>query len=69
MRKTILFMLVLAIATGTSAQEKRHLQFTIAGTAHDTIYLANYYGNKLYYSDTTVANAKGVTREQILATL
>lgn len=37
------------------------MQFTIAGTAHDTVYLANYFGNKLYYSDTTVANAKGVS--------
>ncbi len=57
---TALLLLFGLAATSTHAQEKRRLQFTIEGTAHDTIYLANYYGNKLYYSDTTVANAKGV---------
>jgi len=60
MLKNTLLLALLASVTITHAQDKRRLQFTIDGTAHDTIYLANYYGNKLYYSDTTVANAKGV---------
>lgn len=59
LKKTLLLALV-ALVTIAQAQDQRRLQFTIDGTAHDTIYLANYYGNKLYYSDTTVANAKGV---------
>ncbi len=37
----------------------REIEVTIGGTAKDTIYLANYYGNKLYYADTCVADAKG----------
>ncbi|MBZ0206332.1 MAG: DUF5106 domain-containing protein [Flavobacteriales bacterium] len=60
MLKNTLLLALLASVTITQAQDKRRLQFTIDGTAHDTIYLANYYGNKLYYADTTVANAKGV---------
>ncbi|MBK9763543.1 MAG: DUF5106 domain-containing protein [Flavobacteriales bacterium] len=38
---------------------KREIEVTIAGSAKDTVYLANYYGNKLYYADTCVADAKG----------
>lgn len=60
MRPTLLILAGLCAAT-LQAQEKRRLEFTIEGTAHDTVYLANYYGNKLYYADTAVANAKGVT--------
>ncbi|MEZ4738202.1 MAG: DUF5106 domain-containing protein [Flavobacteriales bacterium] len=38
---------------------KRDIEVVINGAAKDTIYLANYYGNKLYYADTAVADAKG----------
>ncbi|MBL7952324.1 MAG: redoxin domain-containing protein [Flavobacteriales bacterium] len=38
---------------------KRDVEVTINGLAKDTVYLANYYGSKLYYSDTAVADAKG----------
>ncbi|MCB0766067.1 MAG: DUF5106 domain-containing protein [Flavobacteriales bacterium] len=37
----------------------RDIEVTIPGTGKDTIYLANYYGNKLYYADTAVADIKG----------
>lgn len=37
----------------------RDIEVLIAGSAKDTVYLANYYGNKLYYADTCVADAKG----------
>ncbi len=40
-------------------EERRRLEFHVQGAEKDTIYLANYYGNKLYYSDTAVADAKG----------
>ncbi len=60
MRTTLLILAALLAGT-LCAQDKRELKFTIDGTAHDTVFLANYYGNKLYYADTTVANAKGVT--------
>ena len=59
MRTTFLLLATLALSS-LHAQDKRHLQFTIDGAAGDTIFLANYFGNKLYYTDTTVANAKGV---------
>ena len=39
------------------------MPYTIKGTIRDlkdtTIYLANYYGNKLYYNDTTKVDSKG----------
>lgn len=47
-----------AQSTATEAP-KRTIEVTINGCAKDTIYLANYYGNKLFYADTTVADAKG----------
>ncbi len=56
------YLIGLALAAGTmqlQAQEKRQLEFIIKGAEKDTIYLANYYGNKLYYNDTTVSDAKG----------
>lgn len=73
MRKTLLSWLLPAVAIAlpfcVTAQktaapsvppgEVRKLQFLITGTAKDTVYLANYYGNKLYYCDTAVADAKG----------
>ncbi|MBK9419943.1 MAG: DUF5106 domain-containing protein [Flavobacteriales bacterium] len=60
MRTTLLLLVSLALSS-LHAQDKRRLQFTVDGTAGDTIFLANYFGNKLYYTDTTVANAKGVS--------
>ena len=36
------------------------LKFQVAGLSEgDTIYLANYYGNKMYYADTAVVGSKG----------
>ncbi len=40
-------------------QDQRRLEFTIKGVVKDTIYLANYYGNKLMYNDTAIADGKG----------
>ena len=49
--------------TGSPAKEvgdpKRTIEVHIEGAAKDTIYLANYYGNKLYYADTAYADGKG----------
>ncbi|MBX2973158.1 MAG: DUF5106 domain-containing protein [Flavobacteriales bacterium] len=54
-------LLTIAGLSGTlTAQDPvRDIEVTIPGTGKDTIYLANYYGNKLYYADTCVADAKG----------
>ena len=32
------------------------------GLGADTVYLAHYYGAKLFYNDTAVANAEGTVR-------
>lgn len=37
----------------------RTIEVRIEGLSNDTVYLANYYGNKLYYADTAVADARG----------
>ena len=42
------------------AQQPCRLEITVAGAEGDTILLANYYGNRLFYSDTAVANAQGL---------
>ncbi|PCJ81455.1 MAG: hypothetical protein COA49_05005 [Bacteroidetes bacterium] len=42
-----------------SAQTPNNLDVTVEGLGADTVYLANYYGSRLYYSDTTVADVNG----------
>jgi thiol-disulfide isomerase/thioredoxin len=66
MRATILAQLlliptcaILAQSSPTPQAPKRTIEVLIHGAAKDTIYLANYYGNKLFYADTAVADAKG----------
>jgi len=60
---TLLTALAPALLLAQKAPEenapKRTLDVTITGCPKDTIYLANYYGNKLYYADTAIADAKG----------
>jgi len=58
----LLFLTLFACSTTLlSAQDepKRNIDVTIQGAAKDTIYLANYYGNKLYYAETAIADGKG----------
>ena len=35
------------------------IDVTIEGLSNDTVYLAHYYGNKLYYADTTITDPNG----------
>ncbi len=56
---TLLLCLSSAIAIHAQDAPKREIEVIINGAARDTVYLASYYGNKLYYSDTCVADAKG----------
>lgn len=58
LNKTLTTLALLAMVTA-QAQERRQLEFRIGGVARDTVYLASYYGNRLYYADTAVADAKG----------
>lgn len=59
-KRTLLPALILVAGMTQAQDQQRTLRFQINGTANDTVYLANYYGNKLFYSDTAVADAKGV---------
>jgi thiol-disulfide isomerase/thioredoxin len=53
-------MFFLAGGPSALAQSEAMLRFQIEGLAEgDTIYLANYYGNKMYYADTAVVGSKG----------
>ena len=40
-------------------QSPFNVDVTVTGLSNDTVYLANYYGSKLYYSDTTVTDTDG----------
>lgn len=57
MKKYILILFT--VLGGISSFAQNTLKFKIAGAKDTTIFLANYYGNKLYYSDTAKSNANG----------
>ena len=60
LRSKILFVALSFIMTGTVlCQTPYNVDVTVTGLSNDTVYLANYYGARLYYSDTTVADAQG----------
>ena len=45
-----------------SVQAQNDLTVHVEGLGADTVYLAHYYGAKLFYNDTAVANAEGTVR-------
>ena len=56
------FLLLSAFSIGsidTLYAQSHGIDVTIDGISGDTIYLAHYYGNKMYYADTTVADVSG----------
>ena len=56
----ILLCLLMLGGGNASAQKDPLLSFSIEGLSEgDTIYLANYYGNKMYYADTASVGKKG----------
>lgn len=55
---TLLTLLFLTTSYFADAQ-KRKLDFTVKGAENDTVHLAHYYGNKLYYKDTTICSPQG----------
>src|ERR1043165_4319449 len=59
MRTILLPLLILGSLSTVFGQDQRRLEFHIKGSAKDTVYLASYYGNKLFYTDTCVSDAKG----------
>lgn len=56
-----ILMSILPIREGLHAQGNgATLKFKVAGLSErDTVYLANYYGNKMYYADTAAVDAQG----------
>lgn len=57
-------VMLLFTAVSTSAQEKSlapdyKIRVKVNGVKDSTVYLANYFGNKLYYNDTAKADASG----------
>lgn len=63
MLRNLLTTTVVAVSVASFAQtpngDQRRLDVTVKGVSKDTVFLANYYGNKLYYADTAMADAKG----------
>jgi thiol-disulfide isomerase/thioredoxin len=61
---SLLFLLLLQLPAFAQPKDappapRRTIEVRIDGLNKDTVYLANYYGNKLYYADTAIADAKG----------
>ena len=57
--KSTFFIATLLAAFTVSAQSKYKIKGHIEGLKDTSIYLANYYGNKLYYNDTAMVDSKG----------
>ena len=53
-------LLPLCFSLTAAAQEQRTIEVQVKGAQGDTLYLANYVGNKLFYADTAVADAQGM---------
>ena len=57
-KKLVLLTAILVSSNGLFAQH--NFTFKIKGISDTTVYLANYFGGKLYYNDTTQVGADGV---------
>ena len=55
----LFFIWSIFIITNVLGQTTDKVEVTVNGLSNDTVYLANYYGSRLYYSDTTVADSNG----------
>lgn len=60
MKRFLLSILAFSFAIGAFAQHD--FTFKISGLSDTTVYLANYFGGKLYYNDTTTIDANGVAK-------
>lgn len=59
MRKWILFLVAGLLVESAAAQLHARLEVRVNGLANTTVYLANYYGNRLYYADSAKADTQG----------
>jgi thiol-disulfide isomerase/thioredoxin len=53
-------VLVTVLWTSTASAQKYEIKLTLSDVADTEIFLANYFGSKLYYADTAQVNNKGV---------
>ena len=59
-QRIVAFVVVLSSLPLAHGQSEAELSFQIEGlNPGDTVYLANYYGNKMYYADTALVASKG----------
>ena len=61
--KKVLFTLTFALSllfSGTASAQNYAIKLTLDDVKDTTVYLANYFGSKLYYADTAAVNSKGV---------
>lgn len=60
MRNLLVLVPLFAAFFSSHAQNQRRLEFTINGMAKQKVFLANYYGNRLYYTDSANTDDKGL---------
>lgn len=60
MKKAFFTIVAFALSLGAFAQHD--FTFKISGLADTNVYLANYFGGKLYYNDTAMVDANGVAK-------
>ena len=59
MKHLLILVLLVSLSISSSSAQQRTISFTVAGAENDTVHLAYYIGNKLYYRDTTMSDASG----------
>jgi len=59
MKKLMITMCVALASLYGFTQKDFKLQFVVKGFEKDTVYLIRYYGEKMFYADTAVADVKG----------
>jgi peroxiredoxin len=57
--RIILIFLAFVVNITAIAQKNNPYQFNVTGLKDSTVYLANYYGERLYYADTAKADKNG----------
>ncbi len=59
MRIRLLIIVALVVGFEGAAQKSNPYHFRVAGVKDTTVYLANYYGERLYYADTAIVDLNG----------
>ena len=63
MTRSVLHFLTLLIATfylGQTSAQQYEIKLSLSDVTETEVYLANYFGSKLYYADTAQVNKKGI---------